>query len=215
MNKKTLFIFLLVLFVAFLFGSSAYLQEALSGLTAIFDEFVQQHPVFGPAAFFLLTAVSILLGPFSSLPIIPLAIAAWKVVPTLSLLLLGWLAGGCGAYAVGRYAGQPLVGKIVGRQRLEEWMAKLRPRMTFPLLLLFRLAMPSETGYVFGLLGYDFGRYLLITFLAELPFALLAVYAGDAFLRTGWWSFAALLLAGVAIIALTYYLFIRRFKKGT
>ncbi len=134
-------------------------------------------------------------------------------MPTLLLLLLGWLAGGCGAYVIGRYAGQLLVGKIVGQRRLEKWIAELKPRMTFPLLLLFRLAMPSETGYVFGLLSYHFGRYLLITFLAELPFALLTVYAGDAFLRTGWWSFVALLLAGLAIIALAYYLFIRRFKK--
>ncbi len=213
MSKKTVFIFLLVLFIAFLFASSAYLQRVLLDLTVVFDEFVQQHPVFGPAAFFLLAAISILLGPFSSAPVLPFAIAAWKVVPTLLLLLLGWLAGGCGAYVIGRYAGQLLVGKIVGQRRLEKWIAELKPRMTFPLLLLFRLAMPSETGYVFGLLSYHFGRYLLITFLAELPFALLTVYAGDAFLRTGWWSFVALLLAGLAIIALAYYLFIRRFKK--
>ena len=87
--------------------------------------------------------------------------------------------------------------------------------MTFPLLLLFRLAMPSETGYVFGLFRYDFCRYLLITFLAELPFAILIVYGSDAFIQTNWWSFAILFLVGVAIIALAYRLFIRRFEEKT
>lgn len=212
MRKKTIFIFILVLFVAFLFGSSVYLRGALSDLTAVFEGFVERYPFFAPVAFVLLAAVSMLLGMFSSVPLVPLVVMTWGEAATLLLLLLGWLLGGCVSYAIGRYAGYPLVSKIAGRQRLEGWTLKLKPRMTFLLLFLFRLATPSETGYVFGIFRYDFWRYLLITFLAELPFALLVVYASGAFIEADWRLFAALFLIGVAAAALIYYLFERRFE---
>jgi len=211
-KRKTIFIFILVLFVAFLFGSSVYLRDILSDLTAVFEEFVSRYPFFAPAVFVLLAAASMLLGMFSSVPIVPLVLSAWGAAATFLLLLLGWLLGGCVSYAIGRYAGYPLVGKIAGRRRLEGWMLKLKPRMNFLLLFLFRLDTPSETGYVFGIFRYDFWRYLLITFLAELPFALLVVYASGAFIRTDWRLFAALFLIGAAAAALIYYLFERRFE---
>ncbi|MBU4082750.1 VTT domain-containing protein [Patescibacteria group bacterium] len=212
-KRKTIFIFILVLLVAFLFGSSVYLRGVLSDLTAVFEEFISRYPFFAPVAFVLLAAVSVLLGPFSSAPIAPLVVTVWGTAATLLLLLFGWLLGGCASYAIGRYAGYPLVEKIAGRRRLEGWMLKLKPRMNFLLLFLFRLATPSETGYVFGIFRYDFWRYLLITFLAELPFALLVVYASGAFIEADWRMFAILFLIGAAAAALIYYLFERRLEN--
>ena len=213
MRKKIIFIFILVLLVAFLFGSSVYLRGVLVDLTAIFEEFIGQYPILAMAAFVLLSAISMLLGMVSSVPIAPLAVAIWGTTITLLLLLFGWLLGGCASYAIGRYAGYPLIGRITGRRRLKEWMLKLKSRMTFPLLFLFRLAMPSETGYVFGIFRYDFWRYLLITFLAELPFALLVVYASGAFIEADWQMFTSLLLIGAVVAALMYYLFERKFGE--
>jgi len=102
----------------------------------------------------------------------------------------------------------------VGHKKLDDWLAALQPRLSFPLLLLFRLATPSETGYVFGLLKYDFRKYLLLSFLAELPFAFIIVFASDALTNTGWASFLLLLLAWIVIISLALYEFRKKFQNG-
>ena len=112
MRKKIIFIFILVLFVAFLFGSAVYLRDVLADLAAVFEEFIEQHPILAPVAFVLLSAISMLLGMVSSVPVAPLAVAIWGTTMTLLLLLLGWLFGGCASYAIGRYAGYPPVGAL-------------------------------------------------------------------------------------------------------
>lgn len=211
-KRKIILVFVFILLAIFLSVLFIYLRDVLYDLIFIFEEFIEQYPILAPAAFVLISAISMLLGMISSVPIAPLAVAIWGTTATILMLLFGWLAGGCLSYAVGRGAGYPLVGAIVGRKRLEKWILKLKPRMNFPLLLLFRLVTPSETGYVFGIFRYNFWLYLLITFLSELPIALLVVYASDALIQTNWRLFAALFLVGVALIILAYRLFNRRFE---
>jgi len=101
---------------------------------------------------------------------------------------------------------------IVGRQKIEKWILKLESRMTFLLLLLFRLATPSETGYLFGIFRYNFWKYLLITFLSELPITFLIVYTSDAFVQNNWRLFTILFSSGIILILLVYYIFTRRFN---
>ena len=105
------------------------------------------------------------------------------------------------------------MGKLVGRKRMETWIAQLEHHLHFLVLFVFRLAVPSETGYIFGIINYPFRAYLLITFLAELPFALLAVYAGDAFFKTSWGILVLLLSLWVAIIGIAYWFFSRKFNE--
>lgn len=210
-TKLTVFLFL-TLAVAALFGSSVYLQQIFSDSVQIFEVFADEHPVAAPLSFILLAIASVVLGPFSSIPLTPFAIAAWGVPLTLFYTMCGWFIGGAIAYAVGRYAGKPVVGWIIGSERLEEWLAAIRPKLTFPILLLFRLAMPAETGYVFGIVGYNLKRYLLIIFLAEIPFALLGVYASKAFLDSGWATFGTLALITLFLIAFSYKHFSSRLK---
>lgn len=211
--KKIAIVFVFVLIAAILLSLFIYSRDVLLDLIFVFEEFIEQHLILAPIAFVLISAISMLLGMISSVPIVPLAVVVWGTTATILMLLFGWLAGGCLSYVIGRYAGYPLVGAIVGRQRLEKWISGLKPRMNFPLLLLFRLAAPSETGYVFGIFRYNFWLYLLITFLAELPVALLVVYASDALIQTNWQLLAILLLVGVILIMLAYRLFNSRFNS--
>lgn len=212
-KRKIIFIFILVLLVVFLSVLFIYLRDVLPDLILIFEEFIKQHPILAPVAFVLISSISMLFGMVSSVPVAPLAVAVWGTIATISMLLFGWLVGGCLSYAIGRYAGYPIVGAIIGRQKLEKWILGLESRINFPMLLLFRLVTPSETGYVFGIFRYNFWLYLLITFLSELPVALLVVYASDALIQTNWRLFAILFLVGAILVALMYYLFKRRFKK--
>jgi len=211
-RKKIILLFVFILFIVFFFGLFLYSQDILFDLILIFEKFIEQHPIFALIVFVSISAISMLLGMISSIPIVPLAITAWGTTITMLLLLFGWLAGGSLSYLIGRYAGYPFVGMIVGRQKIEKWILKLESRMTFLLLLLFRLATPSETGYLFGIFRYNFWKYLLITFLSELPITFLIVYTSDAFVQNNWRLFTILFSSGIILILLVYYIFTRRFN---
>lgn len=211
-HKKFLYLFLLLLFVAIIFYSSAFLQTIFSRYNDIVAFYIDLHPTTGILSFVGLAALSVMLGPFTSIPLVPPAIIAWGPVGTILLLFGGWLIGDILAFVIGRFVGYPLVAKIMGKASLDESLATLQKRLSFLLLFLFRLGTPSETGYVFGILKYSFNKYLLITAIAELPFAVLVVYASDALLEAGWQQFIVYILLWVTIILLAIYEFRKKFK---
>ena len=211
--KKYIYVIGGIIVLAVLFSSSIYLQNLMFGGIGAFQEFALENPLLSALSFVALAGLSVLIGPFSSVPLVPFALEAWGIVWTMLLIFIGWMIGDCVSYAIGRYAGKPTVSFFVGRERLERWISALAPRMKFSLLLLFRLAMPAETGYLFGLLAYDFWNYLLIVIIAETPLVGIIVFAGDAFLVSDWFAFSALLLIGIAGIALVFRIFTKRFKS--
>jgi uncharacterized membrane protein YdjX (TVP38/TMEM64 family) len=67
-------------------------------------------------------------------------------------------------------------------------------------VLLFQLAVPSEIpGYALGLAGCRFRPFVLGMALAELPYAVGAVYLGESFLRRDYVTFVGLGIAGVTL----------------
>ncbi len=213
-TNKTVYIFIAVVVLAVIVGSSVYLQGMLSELTGAFERFVKEYPFLSAILFVALASASVLIGPFSSAPIIPFAVAGWGVPLTIAFTFFGWILGDCGAYLIGRYAGRPAVSFFMGRERLSRWTAMVHPKMKFSLLLLFRFAMPAETGYLFGLFSYDFIKYLIITFLAEAPLVFLVVYAGDAFLLKNWVVFGALVGIGIVALVIVFRVFSRHFREN-
>ncbi|MDQ3265916.1 MAG: hypothetical protein M3Y59_20055 [Myxococcota bacterium] len=75
-------------------------------------------------------------------------------------------------------------------------------------MILFQLAVPSELpGYVLGLARYPFHRYFAVVALAELPYAIGAVFLGANVVdrRLGLllaWGALAILLSVLALRAL-------------
>src|SRR3990167_19203 len=121
MNKKIFYLFLLLVLVGTIFGASAYLQTVFSQLTGTIDAYVSHHFFLGSVIFMGLAALSVLLGPFTSAPLIPFAVVIWGIPLTLTMLLGGWLLGNAGAFWIGRYLGHPLVAKILGHKKLRGW----------------------------------------------------------------------------------------------
>jgi uncharacterized membrane protein YdjX (TVP38/TMEM64 family) len=212
MNQRYWAIAILVILIAAILISPAFFNDTFGGWLDSFETFATANPVLAPVAFIALAAASVLLGPFTSAPTIPFAVAAWGDMGALLFLLFGWLLGGVGAYALGRWVGEPLVARVIGREQLADWLSKISSRLDFITLLLFRLAMPAETGYLFGLLRYRFSFYLLITFLAEIPFALVLVYGSVALISSSATLIAIGAIVWIAIVALALRLFMRRVR---
>ncbi len=200
-NSKTraLATLVLLLLVVAIMAGSGLLQSEVASLLYKMTALESAHPLLANTVFTLLASLSILLGPFSSIPLVPFATSIWGSAQTLTLLMTGWLLGNALAYFLGQTLGAPLVKKILTAQTYLYWQKAITEELSMWLLWLFRVATPSETGYVFGLAQYPFGKYLLITVLAELPFALIMVYAGATFMEGGW---IRLVLAGAVWIGL-------------
>jgi uncharacterized membrane protein YdjX (TVP38/TMEM64 family) len=213
MRKRYAIIITLVLLFVVIFSATAFLQGKIITIAQDAAATVQENGVAGVAVFTLLAAASVMLGPFTSTPLIPLAISIWTPETTLLFLLVGWLIGNSIAYALGRYIGYPVVRTFIEKEKLDQWIDILSNHVGVGMLLLFRIASPSETGYVFGIMRYDLGRYFIITFLGELPFALLAVYTGHALITTRWWMLAGLGALWVAIIYWSLNIFRRRLRQ--
>lgn len=203
----------LALFVVVLAVAAMLLHGAFDGIVARLAAYEESNPVLGVVLFVLLAAASVLLGPFSSAPLIPFAVEVWGTGKTLVMLMAGWAVGNAAAYGIGYVFGHPIVDRLVPRGELRKWMAFLRDEVDAKLIFLFRLAVPAEIGYAFGILKYDLWKYLAIVILAEVPFALLLVFGGEAFLDRQWLSLAAFVAAAIITMAVAYALFRRARKR--
>lgn len=217
MHKLGEYIFFIVIafFVAFLFFVSAPLQDALLRVVVFFGSYVADHPILGTLIFIALAAVSAFLSPFSSAPLVPIAVLIWGNALTVGMLFLGWMLGDVIAYGIGAYAGKPVMRYLISEKKVEYYRTRISQRAEFPLILLFRFAVPSEVGgYVLGAVRAHFWKYLTATFLAELPFALMIVYAGDALVRQEPILFAAWVISIIVLVAVMFYFFHRYIKKN-
>jgi uncharacterized membrane protein YdjX (TVP38/TMEM64 family) len=176
-------------------------REWLNQLVTAAEGVVRRHPRVGMLTFVALAAASALLAFFSSAVVVPVGVKAWGEAWTFVLLWVGWLVGGVATYAVGRYLGRGAVRLLVSEERVAYYEQRIGRRVRFPMVLLFQLALPSEIpGYVLGTLRYSFGRYVAALAIAELPFAIGAIYLGWTFLRG---SYILLLVAGAAGLAIS------------
>ncbi|MBI4132578.1 MAG: hypothetical protein HY473_00555 [Candidatus Sungbacteria bacterium] len=192
------------------FSSDGLINQAVSFLEA----HVRENAILAGGLFFGFATLSVLLGPFTSAPMVPVAVLLWGNGITFGLLFSGWVIGGMGAYAIGRFIGYPVVGRIVSREKVDAWREFVSRRMTFAWALLFRLAMPAETGYIFGLVRYRIGAYLLITALVEAPIAAVLVWASDALVARDFARFIGWIAAAIFVFAAAAYLLRERMRRS-
>lgn len=148
------------------------LHRALSAA----EPLIAEHPYLGAVAFVLLAAISAILAFFSSALLLPAAVYAWGNTVTFALLWLGWLLGGICTYALGRGLRGPSGRASKFWSQFDFYVRRVPGEVTFALVLLLYLALPSELpGYLCGYLRVRVRTYLLALALAELPYAVGAV----------------------------------------
>jgi uncharacterized membrane protein YdjX (TVP38/TMEM64 family) len=164
---------------------------------------IGEHPFLGALAFTGLAALSAMLAFFSSAIVVPVGVHHWGELATIVLLWLGWLLGGATTYLIGRYLGSGVMLALVKPERVAFYRERISRRASFGLVLLFQTAVPSEIpGYVLGTARYSFPRYFAALALAELPYALGAVFLGAGFLKRQYGLL--IVLGGVGIVFLTW-----------
>jgi uncharacterized membrane protein YdjX (TVP38/TMEM64 family) len=169
---------------------------------------IRQQPAWGMVVFVALAALSAMIAFVSSAVLIPVAVYVWGPWVCFVLLWAGWFLGGLAAYAIGRYLGRPIVHRLVRPAALERQERWARSRRSLIGIVLLQLAIPSDlAGYVFGLIRCPFLPFVGALALAEVPYALGAVYLGVSFVQRRIIPLLLLGLAGVllSMVALRMY----------
>jgi len=214
MYKRYAGIFLIIAVSALIFWYSLSLQQYFLAAVLLLENYIRERQFLGMLIFIGLAAISSMLSPFSSIPLVPVAAMLWGNIYASLLLVIGWLIGHIFTYAIGRYAGYPIAKRLIPFAKIEGYRGNFSPRSEFILVLLFRLSMPAEIpGYVLGIIRYNFGKYFLATLISEFPFGFLVVYGSEALIMRKTIIFFALVAGGIATMGAMFYLFTKKIKS--
>jgi uncharacterized membrane protein YdjX (TVP38/TMEM64 family) len=191
---------LLVLLAVVAVARSDTLHHALVDVLSVAEAWMREYPRSGVFLFLLLAALSSMLTFFSSVALVPVGVYVWGPTTTLLLLLLGGSTGGIGGYWAARTWGRRIVRRLFPDAPLRRYEMFFRTRARWSSVMLFRFALQSELpSYVMGLVKYPFRKYVPIILLGELPYVIVVVYLGDAFLERNSALFAAVFIAAVGL----------------
>lgn len=201
---------LLICVMAALLLSVDWVYSGMHRLLAAAEPLISGHPVLGALAFVLLSALSAILAFFSSALLVPAAVFAWGNALTLVLLWIGWLLGGICMYWLGHGMRGSNGDKAAPGGRFAAYLPRVSREVSFPLVLLWQLALPSEIpGYLCGYLRVPFRTYVVALAIGELPYAAAAVWLGQSVVdrQVGW------LVALGVVFASFLLLFLRLLRR--
>ena len=190
----------LVLTIAVLLVLARPVHAWLLSLFAQAESAIRQREAWGMIVFVLLAALSAMVAFVSSAVLVPAAIYVWGPVVCFLLLWTGWFLGGLAGYTIGRYLGRPVVERFVRPGALARHEGWARSGKTLAPILMIQLGVPSDlASYVFGLVRCRFTVFVVALALAEIPYAMGAVYLGTSFLERRIVPLVALGLAGALL----------------
>lgn len=166
----------IILFLAAAFLSHQY-QEQIQRTLQIGPAWV------GMSIYAFLAMLSVVIAPIASLPLVPIAAAAWGNVAAALLSALGWVLGAGIAFWIARRFGQPVVKRFVSAPMLEKIGAYIpdQHKHLFWWVVFLRIALPvDELSYALGLFTAVPGRiYWPATILGMMPGAFFFAYLGE------------------------------------
>ena len=181
--------------------SSPAFRHSVEAVSAWAEDVIDARPVAGALVFFLFSALSAMLAFASSVVLVPPASEVWGKTVTFLLLWAGWMSGAAAAFAIGMLA-RPLLARVGYEQKLQKYQRFVSRRMSFWMVLLFCLAVPSEVpGYLFGGMHYPFLKFLLAMGIAEGVYAVGLVVAGENLMQADPWPLIAAAAVLIAIAA--------------
>ena len=161
-----------------LFAVSSYFAQKYNDF--LFSLATSQGNSLGIIFYVIITIVAVIIPPFSSAPLIPVAAGIWGFFGAAIFSIAGWVLGAMAAFLIARVYGVPLVSRITSIERIYEIQKSLSPRHIFWSAVLLRMIMPVDIlSYALGLFGLiGWKEYLFATALGVTPFAFAFAYVG-------------------------------------
>jgi uncharacterized membrane protein YdjX (TVP38/TMEM64 family) len=211
---KIIFGFLLIFALASFLIYSLTFQQAYQQFISFLTLKIVGNHLAGAVIFILIETAAVMLSPLSSVPFLIIVIDIWGKLFALLYSMIGGMLGASLSYLIGKYALVPAMKLFVPQKRIEEFQKIIEKHSSFLLIVLFRLAMPVEIpGYVLGLTKYSFWKYLAATAIAFLPFYILSIYAGEAFIQKNIIILGTFMAVFLILFCISIYIFYQEIKK--
>lgn len=135
---------------------------------------------FGILLFIFVNILAVVIAPFSTLPLIPVATSMWGWFLTGVYSIVAWTIGAQIAFYISRIFGKKLVYKIVSAEKIGEIEKRIPEKNTFWSLVLLRMIVPVDIlSYAVGLFSKIKAKtFLATTFIGVIPFAFIFAYIG-------------------------------------
>jgi uncharacterized membrane protein YdjX (TVP38/TMEM64 family) len=186
----------------------------LPDLIAVTADVLDENSALAGLLYVVVMAAGIVVLPFSSLPLLPFAAAAWGVLLGGTLSVIGWWAGALIAFVISRRLGRPVLLRLVGAERLESWEERVPGHASFVGIIIMRMVLPVEIpSYILGLTeAVRFPAYALASLIGIAPFAYVLLAMGGALAEEAWLRLGVI---GVITTLAAYglYLLFRRYRR--
>ncbi|MDT8297850.1 MAG: VTT domain-containing protein [Spirochaetaceae bacterium] len=199
----------LVLVMVFAVGA-----KYIAPLIAVTGSLIARQGPLAIIVYIAISALGVVLLPLSSIPLLPIAAAAWGVVLGGLLSILGWWIGAMVAFLIGRHLGRPVICRFISEEKLAHWETKIPKHAGFFAVVLMRLVLPVEIpSYLLGLTkAVGLKTYAVASLLGMSPFAFVLLAMGGA-VAEGDWIRLSLIGMGAALGFYALYLLYRRFHR--
>lgn len=166
------------------------------------ETWIERHKLLGAGVYVVTVAASVVLLPFSSLPLLPLAVHSYGVATTALLSAAGWWAGCLIAFEIARF-GRRYLERITSLEAVDRLEEKVPDDVGFGGIVLLRMILPVDVvSFALGLLKrLRFRTYAVASLVGILPFAFVWSYAGGE-LGAGRYVSFALVVLGMGVIVL-------------
>lgn len=175
-QRVTREIVLLGLFAVLFVAVSLFAHQYKDRLTDI----VGAGGVAGAGGFILLTALFVVFViPLDVAFLIPIGANLWGPVPTAFMSIAGWALGASIAFGVARHFGAPVVGKLIGLERIRAMEKRIPRRNLFVSVIVLRALVSVDIlSYALGLFStMSWSSYVLATAIGVSPFGFYFAYA--------------------------------------
>lgn len=181
-------------------GLAAWQWEWDAGLL---EDWIGRHRLLGASVYVILLAGSVVVLPFSSLPLLPLATRSYGVPLTALLSAAGWWLGAMLAFQIARL-GRRWLERVISMEAVDRLEDKVPGDIGFGGIVVLRMILPVDlVSFALGLLKrLRFRTYALASLVGILPFAFVWSYAGGQLGAGHYVSFALIVLASGAAVLL-------------
>lgn len=148
-------------------------------------------------------AASVVILPFSSLPLLPLAARVFGVWLTALLSILGWWIGCIIAFQIARF-GRKYMEKVTSLEAVDRVEQKIPTDISFVGIVILRMILPVDvTSFALGLLKHlPFSTYAVASLIGITPFAFVWSYTGGELGRGALFSFTIVAIGMVVAVLL-------------
>lgn len=176
-NKKVIGSSLTFLLVLGLFIFASYLTDLYA---ARIQHLVSIGGGMGVLGYIFVTIIAVVVAPVSSLPLLPIATAAWGWFFAGVYSIIGWSIGAQIAFLLARRYGQSFIQRLFSIEKLSSIEALMPTQGMFISVILLRMTLPVDLlSYALGLFTkINANTYFFATLIGIIPFGFVFSYAG-------------------------------------